>query len=95
MNVDKRYKMYGIMNATHCTSMLLREWSGIKDYVLDKYGGGMHIFKPLLAAETIFPVPKNLNYWYIENDDGVITVYFPTNDDIEYINKCKTLGALK
>jgi len=93
MKVDKRYKMYGVTNAAYCGSMLLREWSSIKEYIVDKFGQGMHVYKPILSRLTA-DILDSTNYWYIEYEDGIVTVYFPTEDDIDFIMKCKTFGAL-
>lgn len=86
MKTHKSERLYQKENANYCISMMWSMWYEIQDYLYDEYGYPM-------SAHQALSIPMPTNKWYVEGND-IITVYFPTKKDIEFVKKIMTFGRI-
>ncbi len=94
MKVDKRHKMYGVENANFCTSMPATWYNKVRHMLTEEFGPSMQCFLALSKAGNRYHIPKT-NKWYLENVEGYVTVYFPREEDITFVEHCRTMALLK
>jgi hypothetical protein len=78
--------MYGIKNANYCMSILIENYRTLGNHLKDEYGPGTQCGEALYGSKT--------GNWYWENEDGVVTLYFPNKSDLDVVEKLKTFSVL-